>query len=181
MEICLNDGKEYDHRSEIKSFEFRSMKCGHATKFELFRDEPDHTSEKGIGYYENASFFNYLYGYELILESWTQPIAFDNSKTLGATFYTNSDCTGESGIVDGREEEEVHDLEVFGFIDMNKMTVRSVRPALGTVVVLFLDGDILLFPGTLLGPRGSSYDDYGTVCYNVPDEFTIVWLFAAYT
>ena len=77
------------------------MKCGHATKFELRRG---HTSEKGIGFYENANFGWTLFGYELIIESWTTPTNWPcgrPSMAMGATFYMNSDCTGESGILTG--------------------------------------------------------------------------------
>ena len=129
QEFCLN-GAEYISRGQIR---LQSMKCGHATKFELRRDN---TSEKGIGFYENASFGWTLTRYQLIIESWTTPTAIDSSYSLGATLHIYSDCTGESGIVTGRFYESVDDLNELGFIDMNKMTVRSVRPAPGTMVVL---------------------------------------------
>ena len=71
----------------------------------------------------------------------------------------------------------MYNLDVLGFTDMNKMTVRSVRPAPGTSVSLFdidfeEDRDSRYYHGTLLGPECSSYDDYATECFNLPDGFT---------
>ena len=68
-------------------------------------------------------------------------------------------------------------LNALGFSDMNEMTVRSVRPAPGTVLTLFdQDYSIVQYYGTLLGPIGINYDDYRTECFNVPAEFTTEWL-----
>ena len=100
-EYCL-EGKSYVAPGEARSLNFESMKCGHATNFELVSGR---SREKGIGYYENASFGWTLSGFSIIIVPWTTPTIGDTSDALGATLHTNSDCTGESGIVTGTFSE----------------------------------------------------------------------------
>ena len=100
-EYCL-EGQSYVAPGEARSLNFESMKCGHATNFELVSGRK---REKGIGYYENASFGWTLSGFSIIIVPWTTPTLGDTSNALGATLHTNSDCTGESGIVTGTFSE----------------------------------------------------------------------------